>query len=95
MMLSAPCKIPAAPNPATARPTMKTLEFGAAAQMVEPTLHNGQHENINKASPTFKDQDCHAIYNIRLEVLVGGAIDWLKSSYSHQVSCPIPRSIVQ
>jgi hypothetical protein len=33
----APPKIPAAPKPATARPTMKIGELGAAPQMADPT----------------------------------------------------------
>jgi hypothetical protein len=33
----APPKIPDAPRPATARPTMKTGELGAAPQMADPT----------------------------------------------------------
>ena len=33
----APPKMPAAPRPAMARPTMKTGELGAAPQMADPT----------------------------------------------------------
>lgn len=36
-MTVAPENIPVAPMPATARPTMNTVEFGAAPQMAEPT----------------------------------------------------------
>lgn len=35
--LTTPEKIPAAPTPAMARPTMKTTELGAAPQMADPT----------------------------------------------------------
>lgn len=37
MMAKAPCSTPAAPRPATARPTINVGEFGAAAQMMDPT----------------------------------------------------------
>ena len=37
MTIMAPVKMPADPKPAMARPAMKTGEFGAAPQMVEPT----------------------------------------------------------
>lgn len=36
-MVKPPEKIPAAPRPATARPTIKAGEFGADPQIVEPT----------------------------------------------------------
>jgi hypothetical protein len=37
MMMMAPEIIPAEPNPAMARPTMNTVELGAAPQSAEPT----------------------------------------------------------
>ncbi|KAK5636419.1 hypothetical protein RRF57_012130 [Xylaria bambusicola] len=37
MIMVTPEKIPAPPRPAIARPTMKTMEFGAAPQMTDPT----------------------------------------------------------
>ena len=36
MMTIAPEKMPEEPVPATARPTMKTVELGAAPQIAEP-----------------------------------------------------------
>lgn len=38
MIPSAPCKRPAAPTSANARPMMKAYEAGAVAQIVEPTM---------------------------------------------------------
>jgi hypothetical protein len=37
MIKMAPEKIPAAPTPATARPIMSAVEFGATPQINEPT----------------------------------------------------------
>ena len=37
IIIIAPVKIPADPNPAIARPVMKTSEVGAAAQTADPT----------------------------------------------------------
>jgi hypothetical protein len=37
MIKMAPEKIPAAPTPATARPMMRAVEFGATPQMSEPS----------------------------------------------------------
>jgi hypothetical protein len=38
MIVIPPENKPAAPDPATARPTMRTFELGATAQMIEPTV---------------------------------------------------------
>ena len=37
LAVRAPVKTPAEPTPATARPTIRTVELGAAAQMTDPT----------------------------------------------------------
>jgi hypothetical protein len=37
MIIVTPEKIPAPPRPAIARPTMKTIELGAAPHMTDPT----------------------------------------------------------
>jgi hypothetical protein len=39
IILRAPCKRPAAPQPAIARPKMNTADLGAVAQMIDPTSH--------------------------------------------------------
>lgn len=44
MMLSPPCRRPAAPMPATALPTMNASEDPAAAQIAEPTVFFRQKE---------------------------------------------------
>lgn len=38
IMVIPPENKPAAPDPATARPPMRTLEFGATAHIIEPTI---------------------------------------------------------
>jgi len=37
MMVMAPVKMPELPNPLIARPTMSTVELGAAPHIAEPT----------------------------------------------------------
>lgn len=44
MIKIAPLKIPAAPRPATARPMMRVIEFGATPDIKEPS------SNTNKAA---------------------------------------------
>lgn len=43
-MTMAPEKIPEEPEPAIARPTMKTVELGGAAQMIEPITKRAMEE---------------------------------------------------
>jgi len=49
MIMRAPEKTPPAPIPATALPKMNTGLFGAAAQIIEPTMNS----DITKANTVF------------------------------------------
>lgn len=98
MILKAPWRAPAAPQPATALPTMNTWELTAAAQSTELTARKPQvlisvcmwQNMTERVSLTVKHKYRRLVDDSRVPLPVNDTKERLKNGNCENISCAVP-----
>lgn len=99
-MARAPWSRPAAPNPKKARPKIRTAEYGAAAQITDPTTESQSvsrqvYQPAGVLKVTFEQEQRGKVNNFCVEILVEIAEEGLESGDGQQVRRAVPGNVVQ